>query len=190
MPPRLGFLEAEDLRLRLLGLFDPPGPFIGRDLRVASGRIRLAGGSGVPGLGLGGVSVARVPRASYQWLHFDEVDGGDPAGEQTFTFEGENIPFVGAITEVDLFTDDDKGDWQVQIGVNGIGSIFRTSLPDEVLEDAGFFRIPKKGFWPETEGLTFPLPSPGLTPFIKLRRPDGAQKNLTYRLLLVAHPSS
>ncbi len=190
MAPRLDFLGAEDLRLRLLGLFEFPGPFIGRDLRVASGRIRLAGGSGVPGLGLGGVPIARVPRASYQWLHFDEVDGGEPEGPQIFTFFGEMIPFVGAITEVDFFTDNDEGDWQIQIGVVGQGSIFRTTLPDENLEDAGFFHVPQRGFWPETEGLTFPLPAPGLTPFIKLRRPGDSEENLRYRLLIVAHPSS
>ncbi len=184
-------LIAEDLRLRLTGLFDLAGPFVARDLSIGTGRVRLGGGTSALG-GLGGVpGIGGVPppRASYQWLLFEEVDGGSPSGEQTFTFLGPAIPFVGAITEVDLITEDTKGEWQVNIEVEGLGPIFRTSQSGEVLTEAGFFRPLPQGFWPETEGLTFPLPAPGYVPRFRIRRPDASQKNMRFRLFIVAHPA-
>ena len=130
-----------------------------------------------------------VPRASYQWLLFEELDGGAPAGAQTFEFTGPNIPVVGAITEVDLFTTDDVGQWQIQIGVESLGSIFKTTQSQEQLTEEGYFRVLPKGFWPETEGLTFPIPSSGLRPRIRIRREDAVQPNLRIRVLMVAHPA-
>ncbi len=183
--------KAEDLRIRLWGLFDQLGPFLGRDLSVQSRAIRLAGGSGIAGgvAGLPGVSVPRAPSASYQWLHFANLDGAVPAGEQLITIEGEPIPFIGAITEVDIQVEPTISQWQMQVGVVGLGSIFRTSQPREPLTEAGFFRPIPAGFWPETEGLTFPVPSSGLRPYVKFFRPDDRQRNLTVRIFIVAHPS-
>lgn len=187
----LTLLKAEDLRIRLLGLFDLAGPFVARDLSVRSGRIRLGGGtSALGGLGgLPGIGGVPPPRASYQWLLFEEIDGGSPAGEQIFTFEGPSIPFVGAVTEIDLIAEGGTGNWQVNIEIAGLGPIFRTSQSGEDLAEAGFFRPIPPGFWPETEGITFPLPGPGYVPRIRFRRPDSAQANLVFRLFMVAHPA-
>ncbi len=187
----LSIEKAEDLRIRLWGLFDQLGPFLGRDLSVQSRKIRLAGGSGIAGgvAGLPSVSAPRAPSASYQWLHFDKIDGAIPAGAQTFLLEGEPIPFIGAITEVDVQVEPKVSQWQIQVGVAGLGSIFRTSQPLEPITEAGFFRPIPAGFWPETEGITFPIPASGLRPFVKIFRPDNRQRNLTIRIFIVAHPA-
>lgn len=174
--------------MRLLGLFPEAGPFIGRNLFVDTRGVRLGGSSVTLGgpLGLGGPV---VPRASYQWLLFEELDGGQPAGAQTFEFRGPNIPFVGAITEVDLFTNSDVGEWQIQMSVEGLGSIFKSSQSGEILSEEGFFRVLPAGFWPETEGLTFPIPSSGARPLIRFRRETSKEKNIVVRVLIVAHPA-
>lgn len=187
----LSLVRAEDLRIRLLGLFEDAGPFVARDLSVRTGRVRLGGGTSALGAlgGVPGIGGVPPPRASYQWLLFEELDGSAPAGEQTFTFDGPAIPFVGAVTEVDLITEKTKGDWQVAIEIAGLGPIFRTTQAGEDLVGAGFFRAIPEGFWPETEGITFPLPGPGYQPRIRIRRPDAAQKNLVFRLFMVAHPA-
>ncbi len=187
----LVFPVAEDVRLRLWTLFDIAGPFLGREFRVGTNDLRLSGGS--VSLGPGGISPAVLgassPRASYQWLLFETLDGSQPKGPTTFEFAGPPIGFVGAITEVDVVSSDPGTDWRMQISVDGQGSIFQSSQSSEILPEAGFFRPTPPGFWPETEGLTFPLPAPGLVPRIKVFRSTKKPKNLTLRVLIVAHPS-
>ncbi len=187
----LDLITTEDLRLRLWGLFDEAGPFQGRDLSVGSGRIRLGETSVSRGsLGLSaGLGGPRAPRPSYQGLFFDTVSGSVPAGEQEFNFELDGIPFVGAITEVDVIAEPPIGLWQMKLELEGEGTIFRVRQDDEVLPGAGWFRPTPPGFWPETEGITFPVSSSGRRPIISVRRPDDAQPNLILRVFIVAHPS-
>lgn len=187
----LSFPRAAELRDILRGEFPIAGPFLGRDLSIDTTKLRLSGTGGAgafgigPGLPPGGVA----PRASYQWLLFETIDGGSPSGAQEFIFEGETIPFVGAITEVDVIAEEKLDDWQMRIEVSGLGPIFRTSQSAEIFIDQGWFRPTPPGFWPETEGLVFPLPSPGSRPVIRFRRTEDNLKNLTIRVLIVAHPS-
>ncbi len=184
---------AAELRDILRGEFPTSGPFVGRDLRTQSDKVRLSGTGGVgiagtvglpPGPPPGGIA----PRASYQWLLFETIDGSVPGGAAEFTFEGETIPFVGAITEVDVVSSVPVDQWQMRVEVSGLGPIFRTQQSAETFIDQGWFRPTPPGFWPETEGLVFPIPSPGSRPIIRVRRITDGVSNLTLRVLLIAHP--
>jgi len=182
------------LRDLIRGAFDMTGPFIGRDLRTQSQKVRLSGTGGVGiegvvGLGPGPPPGGIAPSASYQWLLFETIDGGVPAGAQEFVFEGETIPFVGAVTEVDVIASEPVDQWQMRIEISGQGPIFRTTQSQEILVDQGWFRPTPPGFWPETEGLVFPLPAPGSRPVVKVRRIASGVANLTLRVLVVAQPS-
>lgn len=190
----LALLLASELRDILRGLRPVTGPFLGRDLRTGTERLRLsgtggAGVSGVVGVGPGPPPGGFAPSASYQWLLFETIDGNVPAGAAEFTFEGETIPFVGAITEVDVVSSEPVDQWQMRLEVSGQGPIFRTQQSGEILIDQGWFRPTPPGFWPETEGLVFPLPSPGSRPIVRVRRVGGGVANLTLRVLIVAQPS-
>lgn len=189
----LPLIEADRLRAILTGPFEIQGPFIGRDLSTNSNRIRVGGSSATLG-GLGGAlpggGLAAVPpRASYQWLFFHELDGASPAGPTTFTIEGPPIGFVGAITEVDVTSQSDPGNWQMRISLEGYGSIFQTSQPLVTLTESGFFRPTPPGFWPETEGLVVPIDSAGRKPVLEFFRPGSVSPNLLVRVLIVAHPA-
>ena len=182
------------LRDLILGAFDMTGPFLGRDLRTQTAKLRLAGTGGVgiegvvglpPGPPPGGVA----PTASYQWLLFETIDGSVPAGAAEFVFEGPTIPFVGAVTEVDVIASEPVDQWQMKVEISGQGPIFRTTQSAETFIDEGWFRPTPPGFWPETESLVFPLPSGGSRPVVKVRRVSSAVANLTLRVLLVAQPS-
>lgn len=182
------------LRDVLLGAFDAAGPFLGRDLRTQSDKVRLSGTGGVGiagtvGLGPGPPPGGFAPSASYQWLLFETIDGSVPPGLQEFTFEGPTIPFVGAVTEVDVIASEPVDQWQMKVEISGQGPIFRTTQSQEIFIDEGWFRPTPPGFWPETEGLVFPLPSGGSKPVVKVRRITGGVANLTLRVLLVAQPS-
>lgn len=190
----LAILLAGELRDILRGLHPFTGPFLGRDLRTGTERLRLSGtgGSGVPGVvgvGPGPPPGGFAPSASYQWLLFETVDGGGAPAEELFTFTGPTIPFVGAVTEVDVISSDPGTAWQMRISISGQGPIFRTSQSADILIDQGWFRPTPPGFWPETEGLVFPLPSPGSSPVVEVRRVGRSLNNLTLRVLVVAHPS-
>lgn len=188
----LNLFETEDLEERIIGRFRLPGPWPGRDLTTKSHLIRLSGGASRPGIaGLPGPGefAPSVPRSSYQWLFFDTLSGTLPAGVATFDFDGPPIPFVGAITEVDVIASDPGVTWQMQISVQGQGPIFRTSQPLESLDAEGFFKPTPPGFWPETEGLVFALPASGLMPHLRFTRDTDLEVNLTVRVLIVAHPS-
>lgn len=182
------------LRDLIRGAFDMTGPFLGRDLRTQTSRVRLAGTGGVGiegvvGLGPGPPPGGFAPSASYQWLLFETIDGSVPAGAQEFTFEGPTIPFIGAVTEVDVIASEPVDQWQMKIEISGQGPIFRTTQSAETFIDEGWFRPTPPGFWPDTEGLVFPLPTGGSRPVVKVRRITGAVANLTLRVLLVAQPS-
>ena len=190
----LPLLIASELRDILRGLHPFSGPFLGRDLRTGTDRLRLSGtgGAGVPGVvGLppGPPPGGFAPSASYQWLLFEEIDGGGAAEEELFTFTGPTISFVGAITEVDVISSDPGTAFQMRISVSGQGPIFRTQQSADILIDQGWFRPTPPGFWPETEGLVFPLPGPGSSPVVEVRRVGRSKNNLTLRVLVVAHPS-
>ena len=182
------------LRDLILGAFDMTGPFLGRDLRTQTSRVRLSGTGGVGiegvvGLGPGPPPGGFAPSASYQWLLFETIDGSVPAGAQEFTFEGPTIPFIGAVTEVDVIASEPVDQWQMKIEISGQGPIFRTTQSQETFIDEGWFRPTPPGLWPDTEGLVFPLPTGGSRPVVKVRRITGAVANLTLRVLLVAQPS-
>lgn len=185
--------EAEELRQRLWGVFGVTGPFPFRDLRLPVERVRLGSTSGlVAGLGgAAGVAGGRgveAPTGSYQWLLFDTFSGNVPAGAAEFSVAGPPIGFSGAITEVDVIASDPGSTWQMQISVDGQGSIFRTSQALVPLDGEGFFRPTPPGFWPETEGLVFPLPTSGLVPRVRVTRDHDLEPALTLRVLIVAHP--
>lgn len=187
----LDLVETEDLEERILGRFRLAGPFVGRDLRVFSQNVRLGGSvgrPGLPGIPAGDEAGPQAPTGSYQWLFFEEISGVSPAGPQTFEFLGPPIGFVGAVTEVDVSKEMAGGAWQMQVGIDGVGPIFRTSQADEQLFAEGFWRPIPLQFWPETEGIVFPLPSAGLRPKLVFRRPDDVQPNLLIKVLIVAHP--
>ncbi len=186
----LSLLIAAQLRDRLDGPYQIQGPFLGRDLRVNSDKIRLSGTtvSGMAGLTPGSIG-ALAPRSSYQWLFFETIDGAVPAGAQDFAFEGPPIPFVGAITEVDVIATDPTNDWQMRVSLDGYGTIFKTSQSALILEGDGFFRPTPPGFWPETEGLTVPIDQSGRIPRIEVRRNSDTAPSLTLRVLIVAHPA-
>lgn len=187
VPERVDKLTQQEL----LKLFPFPGPGVPRFSGLPKGRIVLnseaaAALAGAIGGGAGSSLVAPVP--SYQWLFFDTLDGGVPAGAAAFTFDGPPIPWIGAITEVDVISSEPGTFWQMRLSVPGQGSVFRTTQETDQLLEEGFFRPTPPGFWPETESLVFPLPVSGLVPRLEFRRLSDTAPNLTIRVLVVAQP--
>ena len=172
----------------------PPPPLDPRILEVQSARIKFGAGLGSriqASLAAGGDPALPVPAPSpsWQWLFFQTLDGGVPAGAQRFSFRSEPIPFVGAITEIDVVSTDPGSDWQMRLSVEGVGPIFKTTQPTDLLRGAGFFRPTPPGFWPETEGLVFPLTSSGQVILLEFDRLSNVAPNLTVRVLVIAQPS-
>ncbi len=176
---------------KLLDLFPPPGLFLAKFRSVGSTKLRLnsEGASALAGA-IGGAEAPYIPTPSFQWLFFDTIDGASPAGAQTFSFESPPIPFIGAITEVDVISTEPGADWQMRLSVPGQGPIFHTTQPTDILTADGWFRPTPPGFWPETEGIVFPLPVSGSKVLLEFARTQASGLNLTVRVLIVAHPSN
>lgn len=185
---------GREIQELLNDVFRFPAAGISRPLQVRPSKISLGGdGTTVIGVDSDGNPILEdepeVPQGSYQWLFFETLDGAVPAGPTTFTIRGEPIPFRGAITEIDVMSSDPGADWQMRISLEGQGSIFRSSQAPVTLAGGGFFRPTPPGFWPETEGVVYPIPVSGAVPILEFFRATSVAPLLTVRVLIVAHPA-